>query len=60
MRVKICGITCLEDAICALDNGAWAIGFNFFQQSPRYISLKKAREIAAKLPKSLLLSLIHI
>ncbi len=49
MKAKICGITNLEDALFAANNGAWAIGFNFHQQSPRYVSLKKAREITSQL-----------
>jgi phosphoribosylanthranilate isomerase len=48
--VKICGITRLEDALAAARAGAHAVGFVFFEASPRYVAPARAAEIARALP----------
>src|SRR5947209_545683 len=49
--VKICGMTNLEDALLAVEAGADAVGFVFYEKSPRNVSVEAAREIAGKLPQ---------
>lgn len=48
-RVKICGLTRLEDAELAAQLGAWALGMVFFADSPRRCSLSEAERIAGSL-----------
>ncbi|HUY60250.1 MAG TPA: phosphoribosylanthranilate isomerase [Candidatus Dormibacteraeota bacterium] len=46
VRVKICGTTSVADALLAVEAGADAIGLNFYEPSPRYLSLDRAQAIA--------------
>lgn len=48
-RVKICGITRAEDARLAVELGCAALGFNFYEPSPRYIEPPAAREIISQI-----------
>jgi len=50
VRIKICGITRLEDARLAIELGAHSLGFNFYEKSPRCLSPADAWNILRKLP----------
>jgi len=45
-RIKICGVTSVEDALAVAEAGADATGLNFYRPSPRYVAPDHAREIA--------------
>jgi phosphoribosylanthranilate isomerase len=50
VKLKVCGITSLEDARAAVACGGEFLGFNFYRRSPRYIAPEAARAIIAQLP----------
>jgi phosphoribosylanthranilate isomerase len=49
-RVKICGITRVEDALATARSGADAIGLVFYERSPRHVSIAQAKHLAGALP----------
>jgi len=53
-RIKICGLTQLDDALLAVELGAWAVGFIFYPKSPRYILPGRVAAIVARLPAHVL------
>ena len=53
-RVKICGVTNVADAQAAVGAGADMIGLNFYEQSPRHVTISQAAEISRVLPSLLL------
>jgi phosphoribosylanthranilate isomerase len=50
VKVKICGVTNVADAIAAVEAGADLLGFMLSEQSPRCVTIEMAREIARQLP----------
>jgi len=50
VKLKVCGVTSLEDARASIDCGAEYLGFNFYPKSPRCISPAAARAIIERLP----------
>ena len=50
VKIKVCGITNVKDALKAVELGADFLGFNFYSPSPRYVSPEQARMILAEVP----------
>lgn len=53
-RVKVCGITRLEDALACVEAGVDAVGFNLWPGSKRHVPLARAAQIAVVLPERVL------
>lgn len=49
-RIKICGVTTVDDAVAVARSGADAVGLNFYPKSPRYVDRGQARQIVEALP----------
>ena len=54
VKIKICGITNLEDALNSVKSGCNALGFVFYRKSPRYITPEKASQIVKHIPSHIL------
>jgi phosphoribosylanthranilate isomerase len=54
VKLKVCGLTSLEDARAAIDCGAEYLGFIFYPKSPRYIAPAAARAIIERLPEQII------
>jgi len=53
MFVKICGITNREDALAAIEAGARVLGFNFYEKSPRAVTVARIAEFIADIPSDI-------
>ena len=54
MRIKVCGVTRAADARRAAALGAWAVGMIFVPETPRFLTLARARRVRAAIPKGVL------
>lgn len=54
MRIKICGVTRPRDARLAAKLGAWAVGMIFVPETPRFLTVARARKVRAAIPKGVL------
>lgn len=54
MRIKVCGVTRAADARLAARLGAWAVGMIFVPETPRFLTLARARKVRAAIPKGVL------
>lgn len=54
VKLKVCGITSIEDALVAIECGAEYLGFNFYPESPRFIEPDAARRIIEQLPRQVI------
>jgi phosphoribosylanthranilate isomerase len=50
VKIKICGITTVSDALAAAELGADAVGLNFYDKSPRFVTRERAAQIVRALP----------
>lgn len=53
-RIKVCGITRVEDALACVEAGVETLGFNFWPGSKRHVGVERAAEIASLLPRGVL------
>lgn len=53
-KIKVCGVTNVEDALAAVEAGAEMLGFNFYPRSPRYLTPAAARAVVEQLPAGVL------
>lgn len=60
VKLKVCGITSLEDALAAIDCGAEYLGFNFYPKSLRYIAPQSARAIIEQLPEEVIVAGVFV
>lgn len=51
-KIKICGITSAQDALLAAEAGADAIGLNFYERSPRHVTVERAAEVCRSRPQT--------